>query len=101
MNRMQSFQKEINDIIIENIKNNMPEPKMIHASFCNDLNNSEYRWAWSDFMIPSGVLSLKKWVNDSGFEITTKKESSMVLIVGGKNECDLWVNAKRIWLKNK
>lgn len=100
MARLQQFKSEVNQVIVKSIKDNMPEPNMLHASFCNDFPNEEYRWAWSDFMIPSGSLSLNNWIKNSGLIKTTKKDATCVLLIGIKNDCDLWVSVKRIWLKN-
>ena len=98
MNRLKELKKEIDQSILNSVKKNGADPKMLCASFCNDLPNSYYRWAWSDFYLPSGLLPLNNWIRENGFTKTTKKESTCVLFIGEKNECDLWVSVKKIWL---
>lgn len=99
MTRLKSFNSEVNQVIVKSVKENMPDPKMLCASFCNDLPNSGYRWAWSDFSLPSGNLSLNNWIKGNLFVKTTKKEATCVLLIGEKNDCDLWVSVKKVWLK--
>lgn len=101
MTRLQLFNAEINNAIINGIKNTMPEPKMIDATFCCDFENEEFTWAWTDFKIPSGKLSLKLWIFNSQFVQCKKSEATCLLVVGEKNECGLWVSPKKIWLRNK
>jgi len=92
--------EEVKSISKKIIRNNMPEPKMVDASFCNDLPNEFYSWAWSDFKIPSGSMSISKWILDNSFVKCSKKDASCLLVVGNKNEDGLWLKGvKYIWLK--
>lgn len=98
MNRLQSFDSDIKNIIIGELKKSMPTPKILIAEFCADLNNADYSWAWVSFNLPSGNISINKWISDNGFVKSKKREATCVLVVGEKNDCDLWITHKKYWL---
>lgn len=101
MTPMQKFDKEVKQIISGNIRMNMPEVRMMQASFCGDLPNSFFTHSWSDFKIAAGAIITKKWISDNGFEVCKKSEATCLLTVGEKNECDLWDSkkTKNYWLR--
>lgn len=101
MTRLQQFDAEVKELISGKIRMNMPEPKIVQASFCSDLPNGEWMQSWSDFKIAAGSIVVSKWITDNGFQVCKKSEATCLLIVGEKNDCDLWIpkQTKNYWLR--
>jgi len=55
-----------------------------------------------NFKMKGGLLSIKKWIQENGFEKTTKKESTALLTVGTLSSGGSWQKGvKFYWLKVK
>ena len=100
MTPLQKFDAEVKQLISGKIRMSMPEVKMLQASFCNDLPNEFFSYAWTDFKIASGSIVVNKWIVDNGFRICKKSDATCLLMVGEKNDCDLWIpkKTKNYWL---
>lgn len=102
MTRSQQFDAEVKELIRGKIRMNMPEPKMIDASFCSDLENDFFSFSWSDFKIPSGKISVESWISNNGFKICKKSEATCLLRVGeicAESGCWIIGKTKNFWLK--
>lgn len=102
MTRLQQFDLEVKGVIKNSIHMNMPEPKMIEASFCSDLANEFFSYSWSDFKIASGKIPAAKWISDHNLEICKKSEATCLLRTGERcPDTGYWFigKFKNFWLR--
>lgn len=99
MTRLQEFTAAINQVTMNCIRANMPEPKMLHADMNWNMETLGYTWDMSYHKIASGLE--KKFIASIEMQICKKKDASYLLTIGEKTEygCFITGKYKNYWLK--
>lgn len=82
MTRLQEFEAAVKKVTMDNIRANMPEPKMLHADMNWNLETVGYTWDLTTHMIASGLE--KQFISKIGMEVCKKSEALYLLTIGEK-----------------
>jgi hypothetical protein len=98
MNRLQEFEAAVKKVTFDNIKANMPEPKMLHAEMNWNMESLGYTFDVTNHMVPSGLE--KVFISRFGMKICKKSEALYLLVVGEKQDGMFMAKKyKNYWLK--
>lgn len=101
MTRQQEFSAAVNQITMNNIRANMPEPKMLDAEMNWNMETLGYTWDMTSHKIASGLE--KQLIASFEMQICKKKDAMYLLTIGERTEAGCWISGKykNYWLKKQ
>lgn len=95
---MTEFKRDVDEITWKMIRETMPEPKMLDAEICWELDKMYFASSWTNHKVISGLE--KKFYTDLGLKKCKKSEAHALLQVGEKLDGLFIINkTKNYWLK--
>jgi predicted TIM-barrel enzyme len=101
MTRLQEFEAAVKKVSMDNIRANMPEPKMLHADMNWNLETLGYTWDMTSHMIASGLE--KQLISSFEMVVCAKKDAMFLLTIGEKTQSGCFITGKykNYWLKKQ
>jgi len=83
MTRLEQFHSDVKETTLNCIRNKSNGAKILSVELCNDLQESQFTWAWEKSNCVTGLE--KDYIKSIGYEICKKKDANSLIYIGEKS----------------